>query len=59
MNAGQTGFYRVNYERDNWDKLINQLNTSHQVIKIHKRFLQISKEYTLDGIHSISKRNYH
>lgn len=31
MNAGQTGFYRVNYEIDNWEKLIHQLNTDHQV----------------------------
>lgn len=32
MNAGQTGFYRVNYQRENWQKLVHQLNTSHQVI---------------------------
>lgn len=31
MNAGQSGFYRVNYEIDNWEKLIHQLNTDHQV----------------------------
>ena len=31
MNAGQTGFYRVNYYTENWQKLINQLKTSHQV----------------------------
>ena len=31
MNAGQTGFYRVNYEIENWNKLIHQLNTHHQV----------------------------
>lgn len=32
MNAGQTGFYRVNYENENWNKLVHQLNASHQVI---------------------------
>lgn len=32
MNAGQTGFYRVSYQRENWQKLVHQLNTSHQVI---------------------------
>ncbi|KAL9985906.1 hypothetical protein ACROYT_G008359 [Oculina patagonica] len=32
MNAGQSGFYRVNYERENWDKLINQLDTDHQAL---------------------------
>ena len=31
MNAEQTGFYRVNYERENWNKLIHQLNTDHTV----------------------------
>ncbi|XP_020619456.1 endoplasmic reticulum aminopeptidase 1-like isoform X1 [Orbicella faveolata] len=30
MNAGQSGFYRVNYESENWNKLIHQLNTHHQ-----------------------------
>lgn len=34
MNAGQTGFYRVNYENENWMKLIHQLNTHHQVNKV-------------------------
>ena len=32
VNAGQSGFYRVNYDVDNWDKLIRQLNTNHKVI---------------------------
>lgn len=32
MNAGQSGFYRVNYEAENWHKLIHQLNTNHQVM---------------------------
>ena len=34
MNAGQSGFYRVNYERDNWDKLISQLERDHKVTGI-------------------------
>ena len=34
MNAGQTGFYRVNYQTENWHKLVQQLNTSHQVTGI-------------------------
>lgn len=32
MNAGQTGFYRVNYGDENWRKLKEQLDTNHQVI---------------------------
>ena len=31
MNFNQTGFYRVNYQTDNWQKLVRQLNTSHLV----------------------------
>ena len=34
MNVGQTGFYRVNYQIENWQKLVRQLNTSHQVTVI-------------------------
>lgn len=30
-NVGQTGFYRVNYEKKNWDRLIKQLKTNHKV----------------------------
>lgn len=30
-NAGQTGFYRVNYEQQRWDQLANQINTDHKV----------------------------
>ena len=34
MNVGQTGFYRVNYQTDNWQKLVRQLSTSHKVTVI-------------------------
>ena len=34
MNAGQTGFYRVNYDENNWRKLAEQLNTDHKVNNI-------------------------
>lgn len=32
MNAGQTGFYRVNYEKENWDKLVRHLHTEAKVL---------------------------
>ena len=30
-NIDVTGYYRVHYDRGNWDKLIGQLKTDHQV----------------------------
>ena len=30
-NPMQYGYYRVNYETQNWNALINQLNTAHTV----------------------------
>ena len=30
-NVGQTGFYRVNYDKKNWNRLMSQLSTNHKV----------------------------
>lgn len=30
-NINVTGYYRVNYDLGNWERLINQLNTDYQV----------------------------
>lgn len=30
-NINVTGFYRVNYDLGNWDRLISQLNSDHKV----------------------------
>lgn len=30
-NIDQQGYFRVNYDEDNWRKLISQLNTDHRV----------------------------
>lgn len=37
MNVQQVGFYRVNYDQKNWDLLIQQLVTNHQVIHVINR----------------------
>ncbi len=31
-NIKHAGFYRVNYDTNNWNELIKQLNNDHQVI---------------------------
>ena len=30
-NVDQMGYYRVNYDAENWDKLIQQLSDEHEV----------------------------
>lgn len=30
-NINMTGFYRVNYDSDNWDRLLATLNANHGV----------------------------
>ena len=30
-NVNQMGYYRVNYDAENWDKLIQQLSDQHEV----------------------------
>ena len=31
VNVQQYGYYRVNYDQNNWDALISQLNNDHTV----------------------------
>ena len=33
-NIGQTGFYRVNYDKDTWTEIALQLDVNHKVIII-------------------------
>lgn len=39
-NTNVAGYFRVNYDLDNWDRLLSLLNTNHQVSHkpIHGRF---------------------
>jgi len=36
-NVGQFGYYRVNYDLDNWIRLLNQLKTNHSAIPLSNR----------------------
>ena len=31
LNLNVSGYFRVNYNQENWDQLLNQLSTNHQV----------------------------
>ncbi|XP_071646562.1 aminopeptidase N-like isoform X1 [Temnothorax longispinosus] len=50
VNARQTGYYRVNYDKDNWEKLMKHLNSeefelSHEFIHVLNRAQIISDAY--------------
>ncbi|XP_013408526.1 uncharacterized protein LOC106172388 isoform X2 [Lingula anatina] len=36
-NLQQYGYYRVNYDRKNWENILNQLNTNHRMIHVKNR----------------------
>ncbi|XP_062868491.1 aminopeptidase N [Trichomycterus rosablanca] len=36
-NLNVSGYYRVNYDPENWNQLLNQLNSNHQVIPVMNR----------------------
>lgn len=41
-NIDMKGFYRVNYDSENWERLLNKLSTKHQVQHL---FLKIAPHY--------------
>ncbi|XP_046898582.1 aminopeptidase N-like [Hypomesus transpacificus] len=46
-NVNVSGYYRVNYDPDNWERLLNQLSTNHQVIPILNRAQIIDDAFNL------------
>ncbi|XP_062404144.1 aminopeptidase N-like isoform X1 [Sardina pilchardus] len=46
-NINVTGYYRVNYDTANWDKLLNQLRTDHQVIPVINRAQLVDDAFNL------------
>ncbi|XP_050519995.1 uncharacterized protein LOC126893642 [Daktulosphaira vitifoliae] len=47
FNLQSTGFYRVNYEKDNWFALINQLNNACEEIHVLNRAQLIDDSFNL------------
>ncbi|KAJ7382214.1 hypothetical protein OS493_036247 [Desmophyllum pertusum] len=46
-NAGQTGFYRINYEQKQWDQLTNQLENDHEKFEVTDRAGLIDDAFNL------------
>ncbi|XP_077988276.1 aminopeptidase N-like [Glandiceps talaboti] len=46
-NINHYGFYRVNYDEDNWNKLIVQLNTDFTVIPLRNRVALLDDAFSL------------
>ncbi|KAL7866778.1 hypothetical protein AOLI_G00145920 [Acnodon oligacanthus] len=37
VNVNVSGYYRVNYDLENWERLLSQLNSNHQIIPVINR----------------------
>uniref|UniRef100_A0A672HEJ7 Aminopeptidase n=1 Tax=Salarias fasciatus TaxID=181472 RepID=A0A672HEJ7_SALFA len=46
-NINVTGFYRVNYDLGNWERLLAQLSTDHQVIPVINRAQLVDDAFSL------------
>ncbi|XP_058703141.1 aminopeptidase N [Poecile atricapillus] len=47
LNLNVTGYFRVNYNQENWDQLLNQLGTNHQVFPVINRAQIIDDAFNL------------
>ncbi|XP_051808613.1 aminopeptidase N-like isoform X1 [Acanthochromis polyacanthus] len=46
-NIDVVGYYRVNYDQANWDKLLNALNTDHELIPVINRAQLVDDAFNL------------
>uniref|UniRef100_A0A8K9UVD8 Aminopeptidase n=1 Tax=Oncorhynchus mykiss TaxID=8022 RepID=A0A8K9UVD8_ONCMY len=46
-NLNVSGYYRVNYDMDNWERLLNQLTTDHTVIPLINRAQIVDDAFNL------------
>ncbi|NXP68952.1 AMPN Aminopeptidase, partial [Chloropsis cyanopogon] len=47
LNINVTGYFRVNYNQENWDQLLDQLNTNHTVFPVINRAQIIDDAFNL------------
>ncbi|XP_062277573.1 aminopeptidase Ey-like [Scomber scombrus] len=53
-NINVTGYYRVNYDLGNWERLLAQLNTEHQVIPLINRAQLVDDAFNLARAQEVS-----
>ncbi|KAK4304350.1 hypothetical protein Pmani_023699 [Petrolisthes manimaculis] len=56
FNLQETGYYRVNYDENNWNLLVQQLNTDHRVIHVINRAQIIDDAFNLARADQLSYR---
>ncbi|NWV65277.1 AMPN Aminopeptidase, partial [Malurus elegans] len=47
LNLNVTGYFRVNYNQENWNQLLNQLGTDHEVVPVINRAQIIDDAFNL------------
>ncbi|NXM78588.1 AMPN Aminopeptidase, partial [Serilophus lunatus] len=47
LNLNVSGYFRVNYNKENWDQLLSQLDTSHEVFPVINRAQLIDDAFNL------------
>ncbi|XP_006824368.2 aminopeptidase N-like [Saccoglossus kowalevskii] len=55
LNINQTGYYRVNYQNNDWEKLADQLKDDHLVIPVRSRTALISDSFTISHGHQLDQ----
>ncbi|XP_076880953.1 aminopeptidase N-like [Brachyhypopomus gauderio] len=46
-NLNVSGYYRVNYDHENWERLLNQLNSNHRIIPVINRAQILNDAFNL------------
>ncbi|XP_005446233.2 aminopeptidase N [Falco rusticolus] len=47
LNLNVSGYFRVNYDKENWEQLLSQLSTNHQIIPVINRAQIIDDAFNL------------